>query len=216
MTDRREPKWFTQWRAQQAIEEEDASNDRLLSEWMMAASFISTVELANLDVGKSFTEIRHFRDELSRAIEMAYAANEPWLRLDERLRPGEMPPGGIGLVWLNLDPRAAALWLLSKPMYRHLVPPPWARVVLRDAKATLEETIGRRPARRARGPRPEKSERVMRDMQKMEEAAPGRLGKMLGKQMVEEFRASRTMCRELRNKILSESRCGGVSNSVKI
>ncbi len=207
MKNRRE--WFTQWLAQRDLEEEDAYCNDLLSKRMSAAGFISTVEVAHLEVGKSFTEIEPFRDELWYAIETAYAANEPWLRLyDCALH--------IGPIWLELDPRAAALWLLSRPLYRHLVPPHWARVVLGDAKPMPKELTskaavsGEKPEQRAHGPKPEQRDRVTREMRQMQQRDPRRLAEMLEKEMEGEFRASRTTCRAARNRVLAESQFVGV------
>jgi hypothetical protein len=219
MTSRKEPKWFAQRLAERANEEEDASYYFLLSsEWMSVPHFITDAKGhfwdRFIDAESFLNEDLRFEDEMRGAFETAYAASEPWVRL--HAPPPWLPHPGPIPNWLHLHPRAAVLWLLSKPMYRRLVPTTWARVVLRNAKATLEEKTSGKPALRARGPRPELSARVKQEMRAMEEVVPGRLGNMQGKEMTEIFRASRTMCRELRKRVLSESRCGGVSNSAKI
>jgi hypothetical protein len=234
MTNRRKPKWFTQWLAQRDIEEEDAYYDGLTpSAEMLVNAFITDARRhfsADLfDAEGLLTENRRFEEELRGAIETAYAAGEPWLRLDALdapawllpgapplpwLRPDVPPPGAPLLGWLKLDPRAAARWLLSTPMYRHLVPPAWARVVLRDATGTPDGTgttaMSEKPAASARGPKPETRERVAQLMRGM---ARDELRAMKQEQMSVVFGACRETCQLARKTVLSE--IVGVSNTAK-
>ena len=100
--------------------------------------------------------------------------------------------------YLQLDPRAAARWLLSNPIRRHLVPP-WARVVLRDAKAVLlkndRQGGGERENREARkryGPEPKLCDRLVEEMRKI---GQDRLGEMREKRdATPNLRASRETC----------------------
>jgi hypothetical protein len=219
MTRRGAPKWFVQWLAERAKEEEDAAIEQdgsyyflISSEWMNLPHFIEHAERHFprdlLGAEAPLTECRRCADELRGAIETAYAAREPWVRLNAP--PPWLAYRGPMSDWLQLHPRAAVHWLLSKPMYRHLVPPLWARVVLPDGKPTPKEPTSKavsteKSVERARGPKPEKRDRVMQEMREMEERKPGHLGEMLEKAMEDEFRAGRTTCREARNRVLLES-----------
>jgi hypothetical protein len=177
--------------------EDEFWND-FLSEWMEAATgFVSTLENC-----RPLSESLYGEDNVMSAIEMAYADNEQWFRLNK-------PPGAsIDFLWLKLDPRAAARWLLSKPLRRHLVPPGLA-ACLGEARAPPEESAstvvrGEKPAKRPRkfGREPKLRDRLVHEMRKMD---PRRLSEMLEKEMAAKFHASRFTCRNARNRVLSES-----------
>lgn len=215
MTSRGMPKWFVQWRAQQeedaALAESDARWEDFLSERMNVGRFIRC--LAIFRPFGSLTEYNCAEDDIRSGIMAAYAAREPWLRLDGQ--PPWVPTQGNA--WLNLDPRAAALWLLSKPMYRHFVPIGLARVVLRDAReATPEErTASEKPTGRTRGPKPKKRERVAEAMRGMtrDKIGPEELRVMKQERMRVVFGASRETCVKAREVVLSE--VVGVTNPAK-
>jgi hypothetical protein len=133
------------------LDEEEFWND-FLSESMEALDFIET--LAHC------LPLTHGDENLWSAIEKsARFDNVSWLRLDK-------PPGAqIDILWLRLDPRAAATWLLTKPLRRHLVPAGLARVVLGDGKPTPEPARNEKPAgcKRRCGPKPRKRDRVAQE-----------------------------------------------------
>ena len=191
------PKWFAQWLAQQVIEKQDDDlNAYLTEEWELAAEFISAVDFSFMSLG---LESGPFLDDVRSALITAYEANEPWLR--SRAPPG-MP---FGHFWLDLKRRAAARWLLSNPMYQHLVPPEWARVVLKDGKPEPEERVTNWKAEgRPRGPKPKTRERVIEEMRRMASDKIGQveLSAMKQEQMRVTFGASRETCQRAREEVL--------------
>ena len=176
--------------------EDEFWND-FLSEWMETTAFISTLQGC-----RPVTESLYGDDNVWSAIEMAHAANEPWLRLDK-------PRGAsIDILWLQLDPRAAARWLLSKPIRQHLVPSGLA-ACLGEARPSLEESTGKaaaseKTAKRPRryGPEPKLCDRLVQEMRKMDRS---RLGEMREKEMEAKFHASPSTSRKARNRVMSES-----------
>jgi hypothetical protein len=152
-------------------------------------------------------EISRFEDDLRAAIEMACASGEPWVRNDPpQWDPSQWPAFFRDNLFLDLDPRAAARWLLSNPMYKHLIHPDWARVVLRDANIQPDVTVTAAPTvkpKRRRGPKPNERNRVLLAMRSMPISV---LLATPEKEMAGTFGASRYVCREARNIVESESR----------
>ncbi len=191
------PNWFSQWLAEQHAEEEDAYYDSLVPyKEMSVQAFINKIG-GPLDLaGRS-----SFEDELRGAIVAAHASGELWVHDSSTgLDLSQWPAWYRNQLHLDLDPRAAARWLLSSPMYKHLVPPEWARVVLKDVAVTAAPTV---TPKQRRGPKPTKIERVKSEMRQFTRTNPGRLRTMKQEQMKTIFEASRETCVRARDEVLA-------------
>lgn len=211
MTNRGVPQWFAQWLVERRAEEEDVYYDSLVpSERMSVYAFIEKAKgpfLADFfNAEAPLAECRRFEDELRGAIVTAHATGVPWVRNDPPPWDLSRWPALRDQLYLDLDPRAAARWLLSNPTYRHLVPPKWERVVL-NAKLEPEERVAsEKPSGRARGPKPTTRERVAEEMRRMARDKIGQdeLRAMKQEQMRAVFRASRETCQRAREEVLSK------------
>jgi hypothetical protein len=204
MMSRKEPKWFDRWLAERRAEEEDAYYESLVPYKRMSVyAFIEKATgsfLAELFSAEApLAECRRFEDDLRGAIVTAHASGEPWVRDNPPPPSWSQWPAFRDQLYLDLDPRAAARWLLSNPMYQHLVPPEWARVVLRDANIKLDVTVvaaaTEKPLGCPCGPKPKKRNLVLRELRKM---PLNQVRAMQEKDMEARFGVSRFTCRAAR------------------
>jgi hypothetical protein len=104
-------------RKEPGYSDEDEFWSDFVSEKMTAAEFVRTLA-AFLPSTAPDPDDDMSGDELEDSLALARKDGEPWFRDD----PDDPPRKYHDFARLSLDPRAAALWLLSKPMRRHLVP----------------------------------------------------------------------------------------------
>ncbi|MGO8918815.1 MAG: hypothetical protein ACLQJR_23180 [Stellaceae bacterium] len=111
-----------------------------LSESISAAAFINRLAQHWLDPTVALAYDAMPLALLS-VLRLARREGEPWFRDD----PLASPRAPDDFERLIIDPRAAALWLLSKPMRRHLAPRGLAAYLTGEAGEATPATLARKP-----------------------------------------------------------------------
>jgi hypothetical protein len=174
--------------------------DAALAKRMPAADFAHLLKSFCLTPALNSPAEQSFDLSIEHALSLGFQANEPWAshHLDRTL----------------VKPRETALWLLSMPSERGLVPDE-LREFLETAKSRSDPP--RQKARipladraRSRGPRPRQLPRVVNEMRASDQLS--RLDAMTEEEMAASFKASRDTCRRARREVLSVPNRGKLDN----